>query len=52
MIFEWDEEKDITNIRKHGLSFKDASAQYSLNLQVLMRYPVGACKEEYETLAC
>jgi len=24
MIFEWDEEKDEINKRKHGLSFKDA----------------------------
>lgn len=24
MVFEWDEEKDFTNKRKHGLSFKDA----------------------------
>lgn len=24
MVFEWDEEKDKLNIKKHGLSFKDA----------------------------
>jgi len=24
MIFEWDEEKDKSNMRKHSLSFKDA----------------------------
>jgi len=24
MVFEWDEEKDEINKRKHGLSFKDA----------------------------
>ena len=24
MIFEWDEEKDSINQRKHGISFKDA----------------------------
>ncbi len=24
MIFEWDEEKDKTNQRKHGIAFKDA----------------------------
>ena len=24
MTFEWDEEKDIINQKKHGLSFKDA----------------------------
>lgn len=24
MIFEWDEEKNVVNIRKHGLSFDDA----------------------------
>lgn len=24
MVFEWDEEKDEINMRKHGLSFKDA----------------------------
>ena len=27
------------------------STQYGLNLQVLMQYPMGTCKEEYETLA-
>jgi len=33
-------------------AWNNPSAQYSLNLQVLMQYPVGTCKEEYETLAC
>jgi uncharacterized DUF497 family protein len=25
MIFEWDENKNISNIRKHGIDFKDSS---------------------------
>ena len=24
MVFEWDEDKNIANIRKHGISFDDA----------------------------
>ena len=25
MIFEWDENKNITNIKKHGISFEEAA---------------------------
>ncbi len=24
MIFEWDEAKNVSNVRKHGISFEDA----------------------------
>jgi uncharacterized protein len=28
MLFEWDEKKNISNIKKHGISFQDAQAVF------------------------
>jgi uncharacterized DUF497 family protein len=45
MIFEWDEAKNETNQRKHGLSFEIARAVFSDPLAVIRMDP-GAHKEE------
>ena len=39
MIFEWDEEKDKTNQRKHGLAFKDAKYVFA--------DPFAICRDDY-----
>lgn len=35
MRFEWDRDKDRTNQQKHGLSFEDASALFTVGESVL-----------------
>ena len=34
--FDWDREKNLSNIRKHGISFKEASTVFSDNYAVLL----------------
>ncbi len=43
MQFEWDEEKNRENIRKHGLDFADAERIFSLPMSVRpdMRFDYG-----------
>lgn len=45
MIFEWDESKNITNQRKHGLSFEIAQTVFSDPL-ALIRMDRGTHEEE------
>ncbi len=36
MVFEWNEEKNRANIRKHGLDFADASEIFTTPMLVIM----------------
>jgi hypothetical protein len=45
MLFEWDEDKNVTNQRKHGLSFEIAQIVFSDPLAVI-RMDHGSHKEE------
>lgn len=45
-IFDWDPEKAQWNVRKHGVSFEDASTVFGDSLALLMRDPDHSLDEE------
>ncbi|HUX39601.1 MAG TPA: BrnT family toxin [Rectinemataceae bacterium] len=45
MVFEWDEAKNLANLRKHGLSFELARSVFADPL-ALFRLDLGAHGEE------
>ncbi len=46
MNFEWDETKDSTNQKKHGISFVEASEVFNDNLSSCVLDPDHSCREE------
>jgi uncharacterized protein len=49
MIFEWDEAKDLANLKKHGISFDEASYVFYDPLQVLTFDRIVDGKERWQT---
>ncbi len=45
-IFDWDPEKARSNVRKHGVSFEEASTVFGDPLALLMRDPDHSLEEE------
>ena len=45
-IFEWDERKAQSNVRKHGISFEEASTAFGDPLSLLMPDPDHSLDEE------
>ena len=51
MHFEWDSEKEKTNIEKHGVSFREAAALLSSSEEYLEIYDVTHSQEEDRFIA-
>ncbi|MEW6686204.1 MAG: BrnT family toxin [Candidatus Edwardsbacteria bacterium] len=45
-IFDWDPKKAQSNLRKHGVSFEEASTVFGDSLALLMRDPDHSFEEE------
>jgi len=45
-VFDWDPEKAESNLRKHGVSFEEASTVFGDPLALLMTDPDHSAKEE------
>ncbi len=45
-IFDWDPKKAQSNVRKHGVSFEEASTVFGDSLALLMRDPDHSLEEE------
>lgn len=46
MEFEWDENKDTTNISKHGVSFDEAKTVFEDPLYVIFYDPIHSFEEQ------
>lgn len=46
LLFEWDEQKARTNLRKHGISFEEASTAFGDVLSITIDDPLHG-EEEY-----
>lgn len=49
MDFRWDENKNQTNIKKHGFDFTDAWEIFESPMLVELDYPYHFAKESIET---
>jgi len=47
--FEWDESKNLTNQKKHGISFEDAAEVFGDPLHVTMLDPSSGHEERWRT---
>ena len=45
LSFEWDPEKALTNLRKHGVSFEEASTVFGDLMSVTIRDPDHSVRE-------
>jgi len=45
LIFEWDEKKAIANIKKHGISFEEASTAFADDLSITIDDPLHSKDE-------
>ena len=45
LIFEWDEKKAIANIKKHGISFEEASTAFADDLSITIDDPLHSRDE-------
>ena len=46
LYFEWDAKKAVQNIKKHGVSFKEASTVFGDALSLTIPDPLGSVGEE------
>jgi uncharacterized DUF497 family protein len=46
LLFEWDEEKSRNNLRKHGVSFEEASTIFGDPLSVTIDDPQHSAREQ------
>jgi uncharacterized DUF497 family protein len=46
LLFEWDEEKSRSNLRKHGVSFEEASTVFGDLLSVTIDDPQHSTREQ------
>ena len=46
LIFEWDEKKAIANIKKHGISFEEASTAFADDLSITIDDPLHSRHED------
>ena len=47
--FEWDESKNLANLKKHGISFEDASEVFDDPLHITMLDPSSRHEERWRT---
>jgi uncharacterized DUF497 family protein len=47
MVFEWDPAKAETNLRKHGVSFKEAGTAFSDDLSITVPDPDHSDEEDH-----
>jgi len=50
--FEWDPVKESGNLKKHGVSFKEATEIFSDSLQLSILDDAGESEERWITLGC
>jgi hypothetical protein len=46
LLFEWDEEKDKTNEKKHGISFHEATSAFSDSYSLTIHDPLHSENED------